>query len=168
MHDRPGIMDGCVMAVDGLVVRTRAPFAKEVPNVRDYCTRKGGFAEVVLAGCDIRGVVVMAANFSGSTQDAIAWEMSSWKKALDDNCLDARYFCIGDDAFPCTDQMLAPWPGRGIGRWKDSFNYWLSHSRQCIERAFGMLVKRWGIFWRKFLFSFDRWSMVIMTCCQNK
>jgi hypothetical protein len=160
-----GIMDGCVSALDGLVVRTRAPFKSEVPNVVDYCNRKGGFAEVVLAGCDVRGKFNMAAaNYSGSTHDALAWQMSAFKKMLDDGRLDPRYFVIGDEAFPCTDQMLSPWPGRGIGRWKDSFNYWLSHSRQCIERAFGMLVKRWGIFWCKFLFSFDRWSLVIITC----
>jgi hypothetical protein len=160
-----GTMDGCVSAVDGLVVRTRAPFKHEVANVRDFCNRKGGFAEVVLAGCDIKGRFNMAAaNFSGSTHDALAWQMCSFKKLLDDGRLDPRYFVIGDEAFPCTNQMVSPWPGRGIGRWKDSFNYWLSHSRQCIERAFGMLVKRWGIFWRKFLFSQERWSMVIITC----
>jgi hypothetical protein len=30
--------------------------------------------------------------------------------------------------------MLSPYPGRGLGKWKDSFNFWLSHSRQSIER----------------------------------
>jgi len=52
--------------------------------------------------------------------------------------------------------------GRGLDRYKDSFNYWLSHSRQAVERAFGMLTQRWGIFWRPFLFSFDRWSLVTL------
>jgi hypothetical protein len=54
--------------------------------------------------------------------------------------------------------------GRGLDRYKDSFNYWLSHSRQTIERSFGILTQRWGIFWRAFTFSFHRWSMVIMVC----
>ena len=54
--------------------------------------------------------------------------------------------------------------GRGLDRYKDSFNYWLSHSRQTIERAFGILTQRWGIFWRSFTFSFHRWSMVTMVC----
>jgi hypothetical protein len=42
------------------------------------------------------------------------------------------------------NQLLIPYPGRGIGKYKDGFNYWLSHSRQSIERPFGMLTKRWG------------------------
>jgi len=54
--------------------------------------------------------------------------------------------------------------GRGLDIYKDSFNYWLSHSRQCVERGFGMLTQRWGIFWRIFRFAFDRWSLVVMVC----
>jgi DDE superfamily endonuclease len=60
--------------------------------------------------------------------------------------------------------MLSPYPGRGLGKWKDSFNFWLSHSRQSIERAFGILTMRFGIFWRKFRFAYKRWSLVIIVC----
>jgi hypothetical protein len=63
-----------------------------------------------------------------------------------------------------TDQMLSPYRGRGLGKWKDSFYFWLSHSRQSIERAFGMLTMRFGIFWRKFRFAYERWSLVIIVC----
>jgi hypothetical protein len=59
-----------------------------------------------------------------------------------------------------TDQMLSPYRGRGLGKWKDL----LSHSRQSIERAFGMLTMRFGIFWRKFRFAYERWSLVIIVC----
>jgi hypothetical protein len=31
-----------------------------------------------------------------------------------------------------------------------------------IERAFGLLMQRFGIFWRHFNFSFDRWSLVVL------
>ena len=27
-----------------------------------------------------------------------------------------------------------------------------------------MLIQRWGIFWRPFTFSFDRWALVVMVC----
>jgi hypothetical protein len=86
--------------------------------------------------------------------------------------LPEKYFLIGDEAFTCSDQMLSPWPGkwfelcvvinlfffthqlffkgRGIDRYKDAFNYWLSHSRQAVKRSFGILTQRWGIFWRPF------------------
>ena len=60
--------------------------------------------------------------------------------------------------------MQSPWPGRGLGIYKDSYNYWLSHSRQAIERAFGMLCMRWGIYWRPFRFRMDRWALINMVC----
>lgn len=71
-------------------------------------------------------------------------------------------FFIGDEAFTNTFQFLSPWSGRGLDEYKDSFNFWLSHSRQCVERAFGISTQRWGIFWRPFRFAFDRWSLVVM------
>jgi len=75
-----------------------------------------------------------------------------------------KYYLIGDEAFLCTQQFLSPWPGRGLDAFKDAFNYWLSHSRQAVERAWGMVTQRWGIFWRKFRFSFIWWSLVILVC----
>lgn len=156
-------MAGCVMAIDGVVVFTRAPYCHEVQNVRAYRTRKGGFGVVVQAGCDVEGrFLFISANHAGSTNDSLAFDSTALKDAIDSGRLPPEFFIIGDEAYSCTDQVLSPYPGRGLGRWKDSFNFWLSHSRQCIERAFGMLTQRFGIFWRKFQFSFDRWSLVIV------
>jgi hypothetical protein len=55
-------------------------------------------------------------------------------------------------------------PGRGLDRYKDTFTYWLSHSRQTIECSFGILTQCWGIFWRSFTFSLDRWATFTMVC----
>lgn len=158
-------MNGCVMAIDGLCVRTRQPYLSEVKDVKSWRCRKGGFALVVLAGSDINGRFIFAtADHSGTTNDIVAWETNSLYFALKEKRLHELFFIIGDEAFSCTNQLLSPYSGRGIGVWKDSFNYWLSHSRQCIERAFGMLTMRFGIFWRKFSFAFERWSLVITAC----
>jgi len=159
------VFDHLVLAIDGLSVRTRCPYPWESTNIKDYRSRKGGFAFVILAGCDIRAKFHFAtAKHAGSTNDIIAWNDSDLCDALRQGLLPKKYFFVGDDAFLCTDQFLTPWPGRGLGPWKDSFNYWLSHSRQSIERAFGMLTQRWGIFWRIFKFSLDRWAMVSQVC----
>ena len=118
---------------------------------------------IVMAGCDVRGKFTFAsAKHTGSTNDCIAWDTTALCNALREGQLPPQYFLAGDEAFSCTDFMQSPWPGRGLGLYKDSYNYWLSHSRQAIERAFGMLVRRWGIYWRKFSFSLDRWSKVVM------
>ena len=156
-----GILNGCVMAIDGLLIRTRKPTAKEVRIPMAYRNRKGCFGILVMAGCDIDGRFLMSVvNNSGGTHDVLAFETSEFYNYLVNGGLADKFFIIGDEAFNCTNQVLTPWPGRGLGRWEDSFNYWLSHSRQCIERAFGMLVARWGVLWRKFEFSYSKWSLV--------
>lgn len=156
------VMDGLVMVIDGLLVRTRCPTKDEVPDPKSYVHRKGGFGILVMAGCDASAKFrSLTAKNTGSTNDNVAWETSALGDALSANRLAADYFIGGDEAFTCTESLVSPWHGRGIGVWKDSFNYWLSHSRQTIERAFGMLVARWGIYWRKFRFAYVKWSLVI-------
>ena len=159
-----GVLDGCVLALDGLGVSTRQPYKWEVQFPKDYCFRKGGFAIIVLAGCDIQARFIAAScDHSGSTNDIIAWQDSKLFERLEiEKQLPSKYFFIGDEAFTNTFQFLSPWSGRGLDRYKDSFNYWLSHSRQAVERAFGMLTQRFGIFWRPFRFLFDRWTLVVM------
>jgi hypothetical protein len=48
-----GILDGCVLALDGLVVSTRQSYKWGVQLPKDYHLCMGGFAIIVLAGCDI-------------------------------------------------------------------------------------------------------------------
>ena len=32
--------------------------------------------------------------------------------------------------------------------------------RQCIERAFGLLTQRWGIFWRVLKVAYEKWALI--------
>jgi hypothetical protein len=161
-----GVLDGCLMAIDGFGVKCRCPYKSEDLRRKDYRFCKGGFAIIVLAGCDVNARFIFAtANHSGSTNDIYAWQDSDLYQFLEvEGSLPPKYFFIGDEAFTNTQQFLSPWPGRGLDRYKDSFNYWLSHSRQCVERSFGMLTKRFGIFWRPLICSMDKWSMTILVC----
>jgi hypothetical protein len=38
--------------------------------------------------------------------------------------------------------------------------------RQCIERAFGILVRRWGILWPNLECSYERWHLVLLVCAK--
>ncbi len=68
-----GILDGCVLALEGFCVSTRAPYNTEVICPKDYHFRKSGFALIVLAGCDIRARFICAScDHSRSTNDVIA------------------------------------------------------------------------------------------------
>ena len=62
----------------------------------------------------------------GSTKDAMAWEGCNLKKFITIGGLLSRYYLTGDQAFSCINQLLVPYSRRGLGVWKDSFNYLLS------------------------------------------
>jgi hypothetical protein len=164
------VMPGCVQAIDGWVMMTRCPTKKEVGThaIKSYRNRKEYWALVIMGGCDANlKFGLFSAMSSGSTHDSIALEFTSFKqKVLDGKMLPPQYYTVGDEAFKCTDQLLVPWSGTGLGPWKDSFNYHLSSMRQCIERAFGVLTKRWGIFWRPLQCRFDTWSTIAIVCAK--
>lgn len=109
-----GILDGCVMAIDGFGVLTRAPYQCEVERPKDYRFRKTGYAIIVLAGCDVNGRIICAScDHSGSTNDIIAFQDSNLFDALEiQKLLPEKYFIIGDEAFNTTLQVLSPWPGK--------------------------------------------------------
>jgi len=110
-----GILKGCVLAIDGFGVATRQPFKSEVMRPKDYRFRKGGFAIIVLEGCDIKACFICAScNHSGSTNDIITWhDCQLLFQALEVDCqLPPQYFFIGDEALTNTPQFLSPWPGK--------------------------------------------------------
>ena len=80
--------------------------------------------------------------------------------------LPTGFYAVGDEAFVCTDTLLTPWSGRGLSRDKDSFNFFLSSMRQCIERAFGVFLGRWGIFRRPLTFGANKWGLVLGVCAK--
>ena len=108
------------------------------------------------AGCDsslkFRFVLIMTA---GSTHDNTAFlaseDSSLWENDKSVDRFGRPFWRSGDDAYSCTRNFINPWPGVNlINRFpfRDSFNYRLSGGYQnSIERAFGVLYTRWGIFW---------------------
>jgi hypothetical protein len=74
--------------------------------------------------------------------------------------LPPTYFGVGDDAFVNSDTLLTFWSGRGLTIFQDSFNYHLSSMRQTIERAFGMFIRRWGVFNRPLTVARNKWGFL--------
>lgn len=161
-------VNGCVMAIDGWVCRTRCPSKKEVANQLAYRNRKGMWGLSVMAGCDDQCRFTMLSTVCpGSTNDSLSWRMSKvYNEIVAAGLLPARYFLISDEAITAGEVVLSPFPGRSIGKWRDSFNFHLSAMRQTIERAFGILTRRWGIFWRPLVCDFARWTLVIRVCAK--
>ena len=103
----------------------------------------------------------------GSTNDNLAWKFSSMcKHIIEAGRLPRQYYIICDEALSSTEEALTPFGGTQIGTWKDSFNYHLSSMRQCIERAFGILTRRWGIFWRPLTCAYEKWPLIVQVCAK--
>ena len=103
----------------------------------------------------------------GSTNDCIAWELTkSFQEVVVKQKLPPQYYFICDEAVPANEFVLSPFGGRNIGTWRDSFNYHLSSMRQSIERAFGLLTRRWGIFWRPLQCDYGRWNVIARVCAK--
>jgi hypothetical protein len=157
-----GAMFGCVSAVNGWVCVTRKPFGKEVPNPMIYRNRHNCWGLVVMAGCDAHcRFNIFSCMNPGSTNDALAWSWCPQKDIVEGNDWPKDSYVIGDEAFVCTNNFLVPYAGTRIGVESDSFNYYLSKMRQCIERAFGMLVTRWGILWRPLKTRHMSWTAIL-------
>ena len=159
----------------GLVIRTRCPSPKEMkafaaPDLASFRNRKGCYGIVVMAACRANlEFFFLSAKHTGSTNDVVAIQGCEGGRILLDTStikLPANFYGVGDEAFVCTDVLLTPWSGRGLSRDKDSFNFFLSAMRQCIERAFGVFMGRWGIFRRPLTFGANKWGLVLGVCAK--
>ena len=107
-----GELWGCVSAIDGWVCITRKPNQCEVRDVMAYRNRHGCWGLVVLAGCDAdcRFNIFSCMN-SGSTNDCLAWDLSSAHSVVEDPNWPSDFYVIGDEAFVCTNNFLTPYSG---------------------------------------------------------
>lgn len=123
-------LEGCVLAVDGLLVRIQQRTSRDTMNPVAYYTRKGFHALNVQAGCDARlRFRVVSIEHAGSTHDSLAWQNTNAAKLLQSGRLPSRFFFVADDAYVGHDQMLVPWPGRQLPSAplnKDGYNYYQS------------------------------------------
>ena len=147
-HSTNGVFSGVVACVDGLFIKTQAPSPKDVENVLSYYSgAKSAYGINVQAMCnaDYRFCGISAIS-PGSTNDWMAWTRSALSGAV--NRLPKGYYILGDAAYPISDRLITPYPGKQLPQGEDSFNFHLSQLRVRIEQSFGILVSTWGILWR--------------------
>jgi hypothetical protein len=138
-------------------------------DLASFRNRKGCYGIVVMAACRANLEFLFFAKHTGSTNDVIAIPVCEGGRILLNTSttkLPAGFYAVGDEAFVCTDTLLTPWSGRGLSREKDSFSFFLSSMRQCIERAFGVFLGRWGIFRRPLTFGANKRGLVLGVCAK--
>jgi hypothetical protein len=141
---------GQVGAIDGIDIEQRNP-DKAVENpARYYVTRKGGYELLCIAICDAhRRFTYYDMSHTSTSHDSLAWAATKLGTKIGSNGLKQPFFLNGENAFTCTNSMITPM--------NDSdFDFYQSSNRMAIECVFGMLVRRWGVFWRPLEVDFHR------------
>lgn len=162
-------ISGCCAALDGIAIKIAEPASRDVPNPSTYYNRKGFFALNIQALCDSSyRFLFVSALTPGSTHDSTALSMSSLSSLVsrEESGLLDKYWIAADEAYVCTKRIICPWPGKNLSIEKDCFNYWQSSARIHIEQAFGILVARWGIFWRPMRIRISKSAKVVAVCCK--
>jgi hypothetical protein len=166
-----GIITGCIGAIDGLAIRIQSPVIHQdnVPDPGNYYCRKGFFALNVQAICDSKKRILwMSSGHKGSTHDSAAFAetgMSALLQRKKEYLYKNRFFIVADSAYSLQSYMIVPYNNAEANSIEDSFNYYQSKTRIYIECAFGEIVMRWGIFWRRLNYKLNNIGPIINACC---
>ena len=148
---------GQVGAVDGVHFPIRNPGSAVKDSMRYFVQRKDKFAMLCIAVCDAKlRFTFYDMRQIPQTHDALAWTCSDLGGKEKAGYLPHPYFFNGDAAFCSTESMVTPSGGAD-----DDFDFHQSSNRVCIERAFGVLIKRFPILWRPLCVRFDRITPLI-------
>ena len=114
-----------------------------------HCYRKDKYGLLLMAGCDHKCRFRWAdISHPGSTSDYTAFVTSQLGIDLmdpDQEIVAEDHTMVGDNAFVETPTMAISLPGKFLSQHQDAYNFYLSQVRITIERAFGILVHRFGI-----------------------
>jgi DDE superfamily endonuclease len=153
----PNPLYGCVAALDGICIEVQKPLDMYGP--RDFYCRKGMYAIPAQALVDANyRFLYLSARCAGSTPDGIARASSNFGLRLCREALPTGFWIAGDAAYRCRNGSITPWTSEQLlddefGVSRDTFNFYNFSLRMHVEQAFGMLVRRFGILWRKLMFS---------------
>lgn len=178
------LLKGTILAGDGLVVAINCPTEKdrnisEVLDTSNYFNRKGCFGIIVQAFCDAYGIFrVFEVRWPGSTNDITAYKQTElYQKYCDGKIPDGYHFVL-DEAYSSINgpSHLTPFSKSQLRKaYRKSedeylklkaFNFILSSQRITIERAFGMLVRKWGILWRPLEHSLQTNILITFVCAK--
>eukprot|EP00960_Hanusia_phi_P063091 765364-Hanusia_phi.AAC.1 len=139
--------------LDGILISIQCPSLQDTPKPTAFYTRKSKFALNAQGVCDSEMKFVYASiKTPGSTHDSTAWNncnMSNWLQ--DTGIIPPPYYMMADAAYKSCERILTPFDLQYANTSTDNhrlFNLSFSSLRSKIECAWGLLINRFGIFWR--------------------
>ncbi|KAG6514630.1 hypothetical protein ZIOFF_024999 [Zingiber officinale] len=162
---------GCLGALDGTYVNVHVPSLEK----GKYITRKGTIAVNVLGVCDKdMNFVYALIGWEGSAADARVLRDALTR---DDTLKVPRgHYYLCDNGYANVEGFLTPyrrvryhrdaWGNRAVGpqNYKELFNWRHSQARNVIERAFGLLKKRWAILRSPSFYPLKTQNRIILAC----
>ena len=170
---------GTFLAGDGLVIEIAQPSVKCLRGrpISIFRNRKAMWGLIAQAFCDASTKFhVFDVRWPGGTNDIIAYKMTDlYFKATEDGKYPGWATLVLDEAYSSIGGMhLTPYSLNQLRRTKVAnlekyykmlcFNNVLSSQRITIERAFGILVRRWGILWRPITYALAKVPKISRVC----
>lgn len=181
------MLGGICGAGDGFVVQITEPVAADLDGKpsKNYMNRKGFFALLVQAFCGAHtNFWYFRVGWPGATNDITAYKQTPLHQNSTNNyletsipdwvsfLLDEAYSSIGGcHLTPYSQHQLKkainlPDRTKTVYYKMRTFNHVLSSQRITIERAFGQLVRRWGILWCANSSRLKNVSLMVQCCAK--
>ncbi|XP_046686038.1 putative nuclease HARBI1 [Homalodisca vitripennis] len=169
-------VENCIGAIDGKHIAIRQP-----PKSGSYYYNYKGFHSIVL-------FAVVNANYefiyvncgtNGRVSDGGVLMETDFGELLENKELhlpsptsfdDRRDVCLpftflGDEAFPLKENLMKPYPNKGITHDEKIFNYRMCRARRVVENAFGILATRFRVLLSTMNVSVERAEIIVLACC---
>lgn len=167
---------GIGMAGDGFLVKIREPSSGLDSSL--YRNRKGYFALLCQAFCDSDCMFrIFEMRWPGGTNDVTAYQQTRLHEMMNNGELPDWFILLVDHIYnSCGGNHIAPFSREemSIAETHDTdkllhdkmrlFSRVISSLRVTIERAFGQLVRRFGMLWKAREESLDKVILMVITC----
>ena len=87
------------------------------------------------------------------------------EKVLPDSDISVPYVLVGDGGYPLKPYLMRPYPLRNLTREQETFNKRLSHARQVVECAFGIISNKWRILMKAIEVTPERAENIVKCIC---
>lgn len=169
---------GTIYAGDGLAIEISQPSVEELRGrpISIFRNRKNFWALIAQGFCDANTRFgVFDVKWPGNTNDIIAYNMTDICQKATNGFFPPWATFVLDEAYSsCGGMHITPFSIHILKRAKKNeiaqyykmlaFNNILSSQRITIERAFGILVRRWGILWRPITYRLDKIATIARVC----